>query len=87
VGKDVVDKKSIIMKTTPLQIHTSAADALRESVVERIASAIEVVNTISDSSTRLVLQATCLDLLSSVEEVIGLFDLEVQPVSEFLDNN
>jgi hypothetical protein len=60
----------------PVLSQSSAAHALREEVVDRIAAVIDVVNNISDSSIRLPLQATCLDLITSVEEVISAFRLE-----------
>jgi hypothetical protein len=55
---------------------SSAAHVLREGVIDRIAAVIDMINSISDSSIRLPLQATCLDLIISVEGVISAFKLE-----------
>ncbi len=54
----------------------SAARELRQEVTRRVASLLQQVEAVSDSQTRLSMQAACLDIVTGLEDLIERHELE-----------
>jgi len=59
----------------------SAGRVLRDSLFTQITPVLHMSDCIEDTSVRLVIQAYCLDLVSSLEEVIQHYELDRYPAS------
>jgi len=60
----------------------SVGTSVREKLLEQIRSLLAISETVRDSNTRLLLQAQCLDLVSSVEELIERHELDSRTISK-----
>jgi len=60
----------------------SVGTSVREKLLEQIRSLLAISETVRDSNTRLLLQAQCLDLVSSVEELIERHELDARAISK-----
>lgn len=58
------------------QVRKTPGAALRERLFDRLSPLLSSTDAISDSTTRLLLQAYCLDLVAEVEDVIGSLALD-----------
>ena len=59
----------------------SAGRELRERLFDQITPVLHMTECIPDASTRLVIQAYCLDMVSALEEVIARYELDNFPGS------
>lgn len=69
-----VDSSSVVSDQAQGQI--SVAAALREGIISKISDVLKVSNLVGDSSTRLQLQSSCLDVVIDLEALIEQFNLE-----------
>ena len=60
----------------PMAHKSSAADRLRRAIVANITPILSESDGIKDSNRRLLIQASCLDALVGLEDVIKDFNLE-----------
>lgn len=60
----------------------SVGNVLRRKLFNKIAPIITESDCIADSSTRLTIQANCLDIVASVEDLIEEFELDFSFVEE-----
>ncbi len=58
------------------QEEESAGKVLRNELYNRLTPLLLLSDAVSDSSTRLLLQASCLDMVSSVEDLISRLELD-----------
>lgn len=59
----------------------SAGKALRQELFSKIKPILSLTESIDDSNTRLVVQASCLDMVTALEEVIEQYELDRFPAS------
>jgi hypothetical protein len=56
----------------------TAGRALRNELLNKLTPVLELSDSIKDSGTRLMIQASCLDALISLEEIIEAFELDAR---------
>ncbi len=57
-------------------ISTSLGSALREEIVNKVSSLLHESESISSNNTRLMVQACCLDVVTSLEDLIVKYNLD-----------
>jgi|GEM_PF-5351329 len=60
----------------------SVGSRVRARLLEQVESMLAISEKVSDTGIRLLLQAHCLDLVSSIEELIEQYELDSKDISK-----
>lgn len=67
------------VRDTAGELPLSAGNALRHQLFNKITPILLGSDRIADSGTRLMIQASCLDLVTIIEDLIAEYDLDDSP--------
>jgi hypothetical protein len=79
---DGMSKEAVIPETKEdLWTGLSAGRVLRHELLNKITPVLLLTDSVEDTSTRLMMQASCLDMVAALEEVIKQYELDMFPSS------